>query len=79
MSVDDINRRKVLLNMWVRVRFQDGTVKNLKVVHNPKLIEGIVSAKSPVGSALLGALVNEKRIYNVRGKTGKFTVLDIVG
>lgn len=79
MAAERPNNHKVAVNMWVRVRFQDGIIRNLKVMHDPQLTPGVISAQSPVGSALIGSNINEQKTYTVKGKTSKFTVIDIIG
>ncbi|HSX44464.1 MAG TPA: hypothetical protein VLF87_00760 [Patescibacteria group bacterium] len=76
MSTSNRIKQKVSTNIWVWVRFQNGALRKLKVMHNPEFETGVVSSQSPVGIALLGATINEERRYLLKGKINKLIVID---
>ncbi|KKS82940.1 MAG: transcription elongation factor GreA, transcription elongation factor GreA [Candidatus Wolfebacteria bacterium GW2011_GWC1_43_10] len=62
-----------------KVKLPDGIVREFKLVYtkqiNPE--EGLISDESPVGRALLGAMVGEKRKYRVGDRELELEVLEI--
>lgn len=70
----------IQLGSWVTLRFdgEDG-VETYQILgradSNPS--SGIISDKSPLGQALIGARVGERRMYTVHTNEFSFTILNI--
>ena len=71
------SKRVVAMNSRVQVHFHDGKICTLKVLPVSNFELGVVSALSPVGSAILGAKVNDIREYFVKGELRTLTILGI--
>lgn len=68
-------------NCGVKIKLKDGTVREFKFVGSSSDVDpakGCISIECPVGRALLGAGVGEKRKYTVNGKEFEVEVLEVV-
>jgi transcription elongation GreA/GreB family factor len=80
MVESGLNQLEVAINSNIRVRFHDGTVRDLRIVNDSCILpgKGIISSKSPVGKVLLGARVNDKKKYQVNGNIYTLKILEIL-
>ena len=64
----------------IKIKFNNSHIREIKIVTfsdevNPE--KGLISTESPLGRALIGATVGEKRKYNVNGKEFEIEILEI--
>jgi len=64
----------------IKIKFNNSHIREIKIVAfsdevNPE--KGLISTESPLGKALIGATVGEKRKYNVNGKEFEIEILEI--
>lgn len=76
---DSAGGEKVKIGSTVEIEFEDGRKMRVKIGDYTESdpAKGIISYKSPLGNALLGAAAGEEREYRIDGNVKKVFVLSI--
>ncbi len=75
----ETGQRKISLGDTVKLKFENGEVKSYTVVSSDKTDpgNGFISNMCPIGEAVIGASVGEKKKYLVRGEESEIEIVEV--